>query len=194
MSLINGTRWFVTDFNRNDANELFFCKKISKMADSKKLSFSSTPNFQYIFVKISQIGPWVSRINWCKWHQCGSTYMVVRLSNVSSIFFKKKCWCHSHHFILLTQGPICEIFTKIYWELGVLSFFESAILEIFCKKNIFLLYSYRKQSQINGLPWIALNFYYYHDFQKKPRGDRIMKHIVEKFQTILKTGKESWTQ
>ena len=36
------------------------------------------------FSIISGIGPWVSRINWCKGNQCGSTYMVIRLSDVSS--------------------------------------------------------------------------------------------------------------
>ena len=35
---------------------------------------------------------WVSRINWCKGHWCGSTYMVVRLSDVSS-----KCSKHISH-------------------------------------------------------------------------------------------------
>ena len=35
-------------------------------------------------VTISEVGPWVSRIDWCEGHWCGSTYMVVRLSDVSS--------------------------------------------------------------------------------------------------------------
>ena len=50
----------------------------------KKTEIFNSPNSQYFFAKISGIGPWVSRINWCKLHQCGSTYMVIRLSNVSS--------------------------------------------------------------------------------------------------------------
>ena len=61
----------------------FFWKKKFKMADSKKLSFSTTPKSWAIDTKISQIGPWVSRIDWCEGHQCDSTYMAVRLSNVS---------------------------------------------------------------------------------------------------------------
>ena len=61
----------------------FFWKKKFKMADSKKLSFSATPKSWAIVAKISQIGPWVSRIDWCEGHQCDSTYMAVRLSNVS---------------------------------------------------------------------------------------------------------------
>ena len=37
-----------------------------------------------IFAKILEIGPWVSRINWCKGHQRGSTYMAIRVSDVRS--------------------------------------------------------------------------------------------------------------
>ena len=48
------------------------------------MSYSSSANPQYFFAKISGIGPWVSRTNWCKGHWCGSTYMVVRLSDLSS--------------------------------------------------------------------------------------------------------------
>ena len=50
----------------------------------KKTSFSSSANSQYFFMKFSWIGPWVSRIDWCEGHWFGSTYMVVRLSNISS--------------------------------------------------------------------------------------------------------------
>ena len=63
---------------------LKWSKKKFKMADSKKLSFSATPKSWAIVAKISQIGPWVSRIDWCEGHQCDSTYMAVRLSDVSS--------------------------------------------------------------------------------------------------------------
>ena len=34
-------------------------------------------------MKISWIGPWVSRIDWCEGHWCGSTFMDVRLSDIS---------------------------------------------------------------------------------------------------------------
>jgi hypothetical protein len=46
-----------------------------------------------------------------------------------------------------------------------LSFFESAIL-----KSFFLLHSYLNQSQINGVAWMGLNFYDYHDYQKNQGG------------------------
>ena len=54
------------------------------MADSKKLSFSTTPKSWAITAKISWIGPWVSRIDWCEGHWFGTTYMAVRLSDMSS--------------------------------------------------------------------------------------------------------------
>ena len=59
------------------------------MADSKKLSFSTTAKSWAIFAKILQIGPWVSRINWCERHSFCSTYMIVRLSNVMYNFQMK---------------------------------------------------------------------------------------------------------
>ena len=80
------------------------------MADSKKLSFSATPKSWPIVAKILQIGPWVSRIDWCP----------------------------SHQSILLTQGR--KILATIAQLLGVaekLSFFESAILNFFFQKKIF---------------------------------------------------------
>ena len=61
--------------------------------------------------------------------------------------------CPSHQSILLTQGPIHEILAVIAQLLGVvekLSFFESAILKFFCKKNFFLLHSYQNQSTFMG--------------------------------------------
>ena len=40
-------------------------------------------------MKISWIGPWVSRIDWCEGHWYGSTYMAVRLSDICSKTGKK---------------------------------------------------------------------------------------------------------
>ena len=36
---------------------------------------------KYFFAKISGIGPWVSKINWCEGHWYGSTYMVIKKEN-----------------------------------------------------------------------------------------------------------------
>ena len=77
----------LTDFHKNEAKKKKNPK--SKMADSKKVSFSTTSKSWAIVAKILQIGPWVSRINWCKGHSFCSTYMVVRLSDRSSIYCKK---------------------------------------------------------------------------------------------------------
>ena len=66
----------------------FFWKKKSKWPP-KKRSFSSSANSQYFFVKISWIGCWDSRFDWCERHWGGSIYMVVRLSDISSKTGKK---------------------------------------------------------------------------------------------------------
>ena len=63
-------------------------KKISKWPP-KKRSFFKIANSRKNFSKISWIGPWVSRIDWCEGHWCGSNYMVVRLSDISSKTGKK---------------------------------------------------------------------------------------------------------
>jgi hypothetical protein len=52
----------LTDLKRNEKKKKSINQK-SKIADSKKLSFSTTPDSQYFFAKISGIGPWVDRIN-----------------------------------------------------------------------------------------------------------------------------------
>ena len=48
---------------------------------------------QYFFMNISWIGPWVSRVEWCQGHWCGSIYLVVRLSDVSSKIGKTCIFC-----------------------------------------------------------------------------------------------------
>ena len=42
----------------------------------------------------------------------------------------------------------------------------------------FLLHSYLNQSQINGVSWMGLDLYDYHDFHKNKGGYRIMKHTA----------------
>ena len=60
-------------------------------------------NLQACFMKISWIGPWVSRIGWCKWHWFGSTYMVVRLSNICSKTGLKCIFCVFRLFLSLCR-------------------------------------------------------------------------------------------
>ena len=64
-------------------------QKKFQMADSKKLRFSTPPILKTFLRKFLGIGPWVSRINRCEGHWCGSTYIVVRLSDVRSKTGKK---------------------------------------------------------------------------------------------------------
>ena len=73
--------WFSWEWSKK---KFFFWKKKSKMAVFQKWPFFKIANSQNFFVKISQIRPWVSRIAWCEGHWSGSTYMVVRLSDISS--------------------------------------------------------------------------------------------------------------
>ena len=64
-------------------NQNGWLKKFKMAASKKTNSFSSSANSQYFFMKFLWFGPWVSRIDWCEGHWNVSTYMVVRLSDVS---------------------------------------------------------------------------------------------------------------
>ena len=48
-------------------------KKGPKWPTQKKTFFFKITNSQFFFSKISEIGPWVSRIQFCKGYWCGST-------------------------------------------------------------------------------------------------------------------------
>ena len=87
---------------------IFLTKKI-KMADSKKTEIFKIANSQYFFVKISWSSPWVSKIHWCEGHWYGSTYMAVRLSDVSSKMAKKHKKCIFGLFLIL-----CRIASQPY--------------------------------------------------------------------------------
>jgi hypothetical protein len=50
-------------FNKMKQKKIFVLKKKNQNGRLKKRSFSSSANFIYFFVKISWIGPWVSRID-----------------------------------------------------------------------------------------------------------------------------------
>ena len=54
-------------------------------------------------MKISWIGPWVSRIDWCKGHWFCSTHVAVRLANISSKTGKKCIFCVFRPFLSLCQ-------------------------------------------------------------------------------------------
>ena len=60
---------------------------MSKWPTQKIKRFFKITNSQYHFVKISWIGSWVTRIDWYKGHWWSSTYMAMRLSDMSSKTF-----------------------------------------------------------------------------------------------------------
>ena len=56
-------------YHRNlDCFSWEWSKKKFKMADFSKWPFFKIANSQKFFAKISQIGPWVGRIDWCEAH------------------------------------------------------------------------------------------------------------------------------
>ena len=78
----------------------FFWKKIQN-GQLKKTKFFKSANSQNVFAKISQIGPWLSRIDWCEERWWGSMYVVVRLSNISSKTGKEYIFCVFRSFLSL---------------------------------------------------------------------------------------------
>ena len=140
-SLLTNKLWHVFMGMKQKKN-FFFEKKIQN-GRLKKTEFFNFAKSWAISAKISWIGPWVSRIDWCP----------------------------SHQSILLTQGPIHEIFTKKFWELAILKneiFFESAILNFFFwKKKFFFcfipmkispnLYGRMDGSKFWCFPWFPEN-------------------------------------
>ena len=59
-----------TDFHAAEAKKKKnLKKKIQNSRLKKKRSFSSFANFRYFFSKISWIGPFVRRIDWCEGHR-----------------------------------------------------------------------------------------------------------------------------
>ena len=120
-SLLTYKCWLI--FMRMKQN--FFWKKKIKMADSKKRSFSSSTNSQYFFMKISWISPWVSRIDWCEGHWFCSTYMAVRLSDISSKTGQK---CIFWVFLAISE-------LLSFFELVILNFFFSIFFFLHPNKN-----------------------------------------------------------
>ena len=86
-SILTHNLWLI--FIRMKQKKIFFWKNKIQNGRLKKRSFFKIANSQYFFVKISWSGPWVSRIHWCEGHWYGSTYMAVRLSDISSKMAKK---------------------------------------------------------------------------------------------------------
>ena len=79
-SLLTNKLWLI--FMGKKQKKIFFLKKKIQNGRLKKSAFFKIANSQNFFVKISWIGPWVSRIDWCEGHWFISTYMAVRLSDI----------------------------------------------------------------------------------------------------------------
>ena len=60
------------------------------------------------------------------------------LSDSLTVIYVELHQCPSHHLILLTQGPIWEIFAKIFWELAILK------NELFLSRQFWIFYSKKK--------------------------------------------------
>ena len=88
---------------------LFSLRWSKTMVDSKKTSFSSSAISQYFFKKFLWFGPWVSRIDWCEWHWCGSTYMVMRLSDITLKTGKICVFC-----VFRLSLSLCQISSQPY--------------------------------------------------------------------------------
>ena len=71
--------WFSWKWSKK---KLFFWRKKFKMANFQNGRFSKLPIFKKFSQKFLQIGPWVSRIDWCEGHWFGSTCVAVRLSDI----------------------------------------------------------------------------------------------------------------
>ena len=135
-SILTHNLWLI--FMEMKQKKIFFSKKKIQNGRLKKSSFFKIANSQKISAKISQMGPWVSRIEWYKGHWCSSTYMAMRLSDKSSKTAKKYRKC-------------------IFW------LFLNFFFEIFF---IFFASFPWKSAQIYMVEWMGQNFDVFFGFQK----------------------------
>ena len=77
-------------------------QKNSKWPTKKNKDFQNR-QFSKIFSENYRIGPWNSIIDWCEGNWCGSTYIVVRLSEVSLKTGKKYIFCVFRLFLSLCR-------------------------------------------------------------------------------------------
>ena len=96
-------------FMRIKQKKFLFSKKKFQNGRLKKSAFFKIANSQCFFVKISWIGPWVSRIDWCEGHWFISTYMAVRLSDIRAKTGKKCNICVFRLFL-----PLCQTASQPY--------------------------------------------------------------------------------
>ena len=86
-SLLTNKLWLF--FMGMKQKKIFFLKKKIQNGRLKKTEFFNIAKSWAISAKISWMGPWDSRIDWCEGHWFCSTYMAVTLSDISSKTVKK---------------------------------------------------------------------------------------------------------
>ena len=91
--------------------------------------------------------------------------------------------CPLHRSILLTQGPIHEIFMKIYWELAELEneFFFSRQFWFFFFSHFFFASFQWKSVNIYRLARLGQNFDDYPGFQQIPGIPILLQQSVGKY-------------
>ena len=161
--------------------KIFLWKKKIKMANSKKGHFSKPPILNIFcenFMDWSLLNLYGCEAVWHKLKNCLKTQKTYFLpvfelmpDSLTTVWVKPH-QCPSHQSILLTQGPICEIFTKKFRELAILKnghFEKSAILNFFLqKKKIFFASFSWKSVQICMVEWMGRNFEVFPGFQQIP--------------------------
>ena len=143
------------------------------MADSKKAHFSKSPILKIFSRKFLRFvlglvglndakGIDVAQLIWpwgspTKAQKQPKTAIYVELNQ-----------CPSHHSILLTQGPIWEIFAKKFWELAILKnelFLSQPFWIFFLKKIIFFCLIPWKKVKVSWIAGMGRNFDDYPGFQ-----------------------------
>ena len=107
-------------------------------------------------MKLLWFNPWVTRIDWCKGHWCGSTYMAMRLSDISSkrVPGKKCIFCVFRPWSVMSSkyGAKLKIFSPLIYEtLSIIQCSKTELLKL-CKQHLihlcFLLENWCKTSEI----------------------------------------------
>ena len=107
-SILTHNLWLIF-LGMKQKKKFFFMQKKIQNGRFFKMAVFQNRQFSKFFVKMSWIGPWVCRINWCEGHWCSSTYMVVRLSDIRAKTGKKCIFCVFRLFL-----PLCRTASRPY--------------------------------------------------------------------------------
>jgi hypothetical protein len=188
----------------------------------KKTEIFKTTNSRKKNAKNSRIGPWISSFDWCEGHWCGSTYMVMKLSDMSSKTGKKCIFCFLGCFWAYVGQPhdhidwaavmpfasinttnsrtnpwhFCEIFFE-NWQFWKSQFFWVGHFEFKKKKKKFASFSW-KQVKVSWLARLGWNFEDYLGLQLfftlgKHYAPKCMVVQFPDFLTCLQKGVLTWS-